>query len=82
MFWCVYKSAFLGLFTQNSIFQIMFFMLLLISPIDQYHFKYCLPRYYFSSAKQLHERGRTTNGEIGPVTDQIYQIWNCTIFVI
>ena len=22
-----------------------------------------------------------TNGEIGPVADQIYEIWNCTIFV-
>ena len=22
------------------------------------------------------ERGRTTNGEIGPVTDQIYETWN------
>ena len=28
------------------------------------------------------ERGRTTNGEIGPVTDQIYETWNFTIFVI
>ena len=24
--------------------------------------------------------GRTTNGEIGPVADQIYEIWNRTIF--
>ena len=30
----------------------------------------------------LIERDRTTNGEIGPVTDQIYEIWNCAIFVI
>ena len=28
------------------------------------------------------QRGRTTNGKIGPVADQIYEIWNCTIFVI
>ena len=28
------------------------------------------------------KRGRTTNGEIDPVADQIYKIWNCTNFVI
>ena len=28
------------------------------------------------------ERGRTMNGEIGPVADQIYEICNGTIFVI
>ena len=28
------------------------------------------------------KRGRTTNREIGPVADQICEIWNCTIFVI
>ena len=28
------------------------------------------------------ERGRTTNGEIGPVADHIHEVWNCTIFVI
>ena len=27
-------------------------------------------------------RGGSTNGEIGPVADQIYELWNCTIFVI
>ena len=30
----------------------------------------------------LVQRGRTTNGKIGPVTDQIHEVWNCTIFVI
>ena len=28
------------------------------------------------------KRGRTTNGETGPFADHIYEIWNCTIFVI
>ena len=28
------------------------------------------------------KRDTTTNGEIGPVTDQIYEILNCMIFVI
>ena len=28
------------------------------------------------------KRNRTTNGEIGPIADQIYKVWNCTIFVI
>ena len=26
-----------------------------------------------------HERGGTMKGQIGPVADQIYEIWNCTI---
>ena len=30
----------------------------------------------------LSQRGRTTNGEIGPVADQIYEIWIRTHFVI
>ena len=29
-----------------------------------------------------HKRGRTTNGEIGPVADKIYEIWSRTILVI
>ena len=28
------------------------------------------------------QRSRTTNGEIDPTADQIYEIWNCTIFVL
>ena len=28
------------------------------------------------------QRGKTTNGKIGPVADQTYAIWNPTIFVI
>ena len=28
------------------------------------------------------KRDTTTNGEIGPVTDQTYEILNCMIFVI
>ena len=28
------------------------------------------------------KRGRNTNGEIGLVANQIYEKWNCTIFVI
>ena len=27
------------------------------------------------------KRVRTTNSEIGPVADQIYEIWNCTIVI-
>ena len=30
----------------------------------------------------MKERGRTTNGLIGPDADQIYEIWNLTIFLI
>ena len=30
----------------------------------------------------VNKRGRTTNGEIGPVADQTYEMWNCSIFVI
>ena len=28
-----------------------------------------------------HERGGTMKGQIGPVADQIYKIWNCTILL-
>ena len=28
------------------------------------------------------QRARTMNGEIGPVTDKNYEIWNCPIIVI
>ena len=30
----------------------------------------------------LLQKGRATNGEIKPVTDKIYEIWSCSIFVI
>lgn len=26
------------------------------------------------------QRGRTTNGEIGPVANGVNEVWNCTIF--
>ena len=32
-----------------------------------------------SSRKEVY---RTTNGENGPVAEQIYEIWNCTVFII
>ena len=30
----------------------------------------------------IQQRDRTTNCEIGPVTNQIYEIWTCKIYVI
>ena len=32
--------------------------------------------------KMFEKRAWATNGEIGPVADQIYEIWTCKIFVI
>ena len=41
-------------------------------------------KHFFSRTKwaNFNQRGMTTNGEIGPFGDQIYEIWNHTIFVI
>ena len=47
------------------------------------HLVYPVYSWSFKLKKKLqNERGRTTNGKIGPVADKIYEIWSCTIFVI
>ena len=62
------------LMIKNKLWQILPWEMFFLTNISTFHTLHVL----FNQA-DLYKRGWTTNGKIGPVANQFYEIWNCAI---